>query len=38
MLSLKELKEEDYKDWEEEKWIIRDKKYKAFHVSMDNKD
>ena len=32
MLSLKELKEEDYKDWEEEKWIIRDKKYKAFHV------
>lgn len=32
MLSLKELKEEDYKNWEEEKWIIKDKKYKAFHV------
>lgn len=32
MLSLKELKEEDYKNWEEEKRIIKDKKYKAFHV------
>ncbi len=32
MLSLKELKEEEYKDWEEEKWIIKYKKYRAFHV------
>lgn len=32
MLSLKELKEEDYNGWMEEKWIIKDKKYKAFHV------
>lgn len=32
MLSLKELKEADVSKWEEEKWIIRDKGYKPFHV------
>lgn len=32
MLSLKELTKEDTKEWKEEKWILEQKKYKAFHV------
>ena len=32
MLSLKELKKDDIKNWTEEKWIIDDKSYKPYHV------
>ena len=32
MLSLKELKKDDIKNWKEEKWIIEDKSYKPYHV------
>ncbi len=32
MLSLKELKKDDIKNWSEEKWIIDDKSYKPYHV------
>lgn len=32
MLSLKELKNDDIKNWTEEKWIIEDKSYKPYHV------
>jgi len=32
MLSLKELTYQEYANWEEENWIIKDKNYKAFHV------
>ena len=32
MLSLKELKKDDIKNWTEEKWIIDDKSFKPYHV------
>ena len=32
MLSLKKLNRKDYSDWKEEKWIIEDKGYEAYHV------
>ena len=32
MLSLKKLNRKDYAEWKEEKWIIEDKGYEAFHV------
>lgn len=32
MLSLKELKISDLKNWEEEKWILNDKSFKPYHV------
>jgi uncharacterized protein with ParB-like and HNH nuclease domain len=32
MLSLKEVKEEIYSKWEDAQWIIREKRYRAYHV------
>lgn len=32
MLSLKELTKKDYASWDEEKWILDEKSYQAFHV------
>ena len=32
MLSLKQLKSDSYKDWTEEKWLIDQNDYEAFHV------
>ena len=32
MLSLKLLGVDEYKDWQEEQWIIKDKDYEAYHV------
>jgi len=32
MLSLKKLNREAYKDWTEEKWLIDQSDYEAFHV------
>ena len=32
MFSLKEVKEDVYNKWEEERWIITDKRYKPYHV------